>query len=95
MSHPARIEQLVRRTGASRYVYDWRPRTALIGFELAGRHIRLQIALPAPDDPSFTRTPSRGEYRAPATAQKLYEQACFFNPLGVYSPYAVYAEKAG
>lgn len=66
MSSPAAIEKLVQRAGATRFVYDWTPKQAIVGFEIRKRAIRIPVDLPDPNDRTFTRTPARGEERAPA-----------------------------
>ena len=66
------IEHTLARYGASEFVYASRSDSALIGFTMADRRVRLTLPLPASDDPAFTSTPT-GRARAMAAAKSERE----------------------
>lgn len=47
---------------------------AIIEFTLRGRQVRFMLALPQPDEPRFTKTPTRRD-RSPAAAREEHEKA--------------------
>lgn len=68
------IERTLRRYGATSFLYGTEGSRAVIGFRIADRMVRFNLTLPDPNDREFTHH-SRGE-RAPAAAEKAWEQAC-------------------
>lgn len=68
----AEIERTLQRYGADQFMYGWDGQIALVGFRLAGRMIRLRVALPQPSE--FTLD-GRGARRSPTSRQAAYEQA--------------------
>lgn len=70
------IERTLTRYGAEKFVYGWDRSSAMIGFELERRQIRMVLALPDKQSREFTHTPARGTERHPAEAERCWEQAC-------------------
>lgn len=73
----AEIEATLSRYGADQFLFGWEDARALIAFRHSGRQIRFLLEMPAREDRAFT-TYQRGSStfrRAPAEAQKLWEQA--------------------
>ncbi len=73
-SSRAEIERLLMKYGAHAFASGWEGRMASIMFDLGDRRIRFTLPLPDKADQEFTRTPT-GKRRAPAEAQRAYEQA--------------------
>jgi hypothetical protein len=75
----AEIEKTLARYGANGFLYGWEDsatgQRAVIGFRMAGRHIRFELAMPDRYSPEFTTTPGRGLARSAAAAEAAYEQA--------------------
>jgi hypothetical protein len=72
----AEIENIIRRYGASQFMYGWAEDKAVIGFACNDRHIRFELPLPARNDPKFTQTPTGRHKRTSAAAEAAWEQAC-------------------
>ena len=70
----AEIERTLSRYGASAFAYGWDQDKALVGFTMRDRQIRFVVTLPDQGERKFTHTPT-GQRRAPAGAQKEWEQA--------------------
>ncbi len=70
----AEIERTLRRYKAESFAYGTEGRRASVMFRLSGRVVRFILDLPDPHDRRFTMH-SRGP-RAPAAAEKEWEQAC-------------------
>lgn len=70
------IERTLSRYGATAFMYGWDQKQAVIQFQAQQRHIRFLLPLPDRNDPSFTRTPSRGTARSSQAAEAAWEQAC-------------------
>lgn len=70
------IEATLRRYKADQFGYATNARGATVMFTIGGRHIRFGLPLPDPKAREFTHTPSKGQARAPADAEKAWEQAC-------------------
>ncbi len=68
------IERTLRRYKAESFAYGTEGRKASVMFRLSGRVVRFILELPDPQEKRFT-THSRG-LRAPAAAEKEWEQAC-------------------
>ena len=49
------IERILRRYGATKFVYGWDDETALalVSFRMTGRDIRMIVPMPDPNDPAF------------------------------------------
>ena len=75
----AEIEQLLRRYGADQFLQGWEARLGIIGFRINGYQVRMLLPLPDPEDFRYydrkTSYATRQVQRAPAAAQKAYEQA--------------------
>jgi hypothetical protein len=72
----AEIESIIRRYGASQFVYGWSEDKAMIGFACNDRNVRFELPLPSRDDPEFAQTPA-GRRRRSSDAQEIaWEQAC-------------------
>jgi hypothetical protein len=76
------IETLVREKGATQFMsaFDHEHGSAIIGWTLAGRMVRLQVPLPAPNEKRFVYKTFRGSVswrEWPQEKQRLlWEQAC-------------------
>ena len=70
----AEIEAILRRYGASAFMYAWEGNRAIIGFRARDRHIRFTLPLPDRESKEFTHS-SRGP-RSPDAVTVLWEQAC-------------------
>lgn len=67
----AAIERLLVRYGAERFAYGWEPGKATLAFTIAGRSVRVVLALPDPSEVAATPTgrPRSSGARATALAQ--------------------------
>lgn len=70
----AEIESVLRRYGADAFMYGWEAGRVIIGFQMAGRRIRMQLHLPDPNSPAFRYT-ANNRLRSENSAQGAYEQA--------------------
>lgn len=72
----AEVERTLARYGATQFIYGWDREggTAILGFRLQGRMIRLVVPMPSPDDPEFRLSPG-GRTRPNAAITAAYEQA--------------------
>ena len=68
------IEKILKRWGASQFMYAWRDDAAVIGFKAANRHVRFVLPLPDSSSREFTHTPT-GKSRTTTSAEGAYEQA--------------------
>ena len=71
----AEIERTLSRYGASSFMYGWDRNQALIGFVADDRQVKFLLPLPDRAAREFTHTPTRGNQRSPAEAEKAYDQA--------------------
>lgn len=71
----AEIEQIVQRYGAEGFMSGWMGDRASVGFQMRGRQVRIEVRLPHPSDPEFTRTET-GKERKPEATGKAWEQGC-------------------
>ena len=55
-------------------MYGWNPDSAVVAFEMNGRHVRFSLPMPDRSDPEFTETPTGRARKQPQQAQ-AYEQA--------------------
>ena len=69
------IEKTLARYGASKFMYGWEEKSAVIAFEMNDRHIKFVLPLPDRNNKDFTHTPNRGKLRSPTQTQEVYEQA--------------------
>ena len=69
----ADIQAMLIQHGASAFGSVWTPQRAAIEFALADRQYRINIPLPAPDDPEFTQRPKTHSRRPPAEAKNRYD----------------------
>jgi hypothetical protein len=72
----AEIERLLQRYGATGFLYGWNEGSAVIGFVMNARQVKLVLPLPDRGSTEFTETPSRNWTRTDEAALKLWEQAC-------------------
>lgn len=63
------IEAALRRFGADQFVAGWEAGRAVLGFRVDGRHVRMWLPLPQPEDPEVASTPS-GNPRSPSAARE-------------------------
>lgn len=68
------IEAVLRRYGADAFMYGWEANRVLIGFQMAGRRIRMELRLPDPQSPAFRYT-ANNRLRSENSAREAYEQA--------------------
>jgi hypothetical protein len=52
------IERTLQRFGATSFAYAWEDDTAMIGFKIAGRMVRMTLPLPDMNDPTIRLTPA-------------------------------------
>jgi hypothetical protein len=68
----AELERTLKRFGADQFGFAWdQAGGQMIAFRMAGRSIRMDLPMPDPDDPTFTRTPT-GQPRSTSAAQEAY-----------------------
>lgn len=70
----AEIEKTLERYGADQFAYGSTSGSAMIGFRVHGRSVRMTLTLPKRDAPDFRRT-DQGRARSESAGQVLYEQA--------------------
>lgn len=70
------IQSLLLRYGASGFLFGIEDSTAMLGFRIDTLMVRIQVPLPARDDPEFTHTPARKTKRTPQQIMAAWEQAC-------------------
>ena len=70
----AEIERLVSRYGATKFVSGWEEAGAAVLFEMKGRRIRFNLAMPDKGDPRFLYTPQRQSRRTAADQERAYQQ---------------------
>lgn len=71
----AEIERVLRRYGATAFVYGWDRLAATIMFELADRRVRFRLPMPDRNDRAFTHTPAKGQRRSEDAIEREWEQA--------------------
>ena len=69
------IEAILKRYGATSFMYATEDTRAMIGFRIADRMVKFLLPMPDPKAREFTHTPARGTLRSPAEAEKAWEQA--------------------
>ena len=67
------IERTLQRYGATRFLYGWEPKRAVIGFEINSRQIKMFLPLPNYED--FGLTDSKRWARSEESQQRAYDQA--------------------
>jgi hypothetical protein len=72
----AEIEGIIRRYGASQFLYGWEANKAVIGFACQRRHVRFELPLPDRDNEQFAKTPAGRRSRSPAAQEAAWEQSC-------------------
>lgn len=72
----AEIERTLQRYGADQFAYGWDANRAMIQFRAERRLIRFVLAMPDPQDPAYTYTPTGKHLRDPGTAHREWEKAC-------------------
>jgi hypothetical protein len=70
----AEIERVLRRYGATQFMYGWDTDRAVIGFAAHGRQVRFVLDLPDPGDAEFTQTET-GRPRSESAARGAYDTA--------------------
>ncbi|GJJ23707.1 hypothetical protein [Mycolicibacterium mageritense] len=66
------IQRTLRRYGADQFVYGWTDNSAMIGFALAGRQVRIWVPMPSRSE--FAKTPT-GRPRTANATDEAHEQA--------------------
>lgn len=72
----AEIETILRRYGATSFMYGTTDERALVAFEAQGRRIKFELPLPDRKDREFWRSPGRGLPRTAEQAYAAWDQAC-------------------
>ena len=70
----AEIERTLGRYGASGFMYGWNAGSAVIAFEMNGRRIMFNLALPNPKERDISHTPT-GKRRTSAQQTAALEQS--------------------
>lgn len=65
------IERTLQRFGATSFAYAWEDDTAMIGFKIAGRMVRMTLPLPDMNDPIIRMTPA-GRNRTEAQVKEAW-----------------------
>ncbi len=68
------IERTLRRYGADQFFYGWETGRAILAFGMSSRQVRVVLPMPNRNDAEFRESPT-GRSRAPAAAEKAWEQA--------------------
>lgn len=71
----AEIERTLLRYGATRFMYGWDEKHAMVSFVMRGKQIRFVVEMPDKNDPKFARTPSRRQLRSTQQKLQAWEQA--------------------
>lgn len=71
----AEVERTLARYGAASFMYGWDAGRSVVGFIANGRQIRIELPMPDRNSREFTHTPTRGNQRSDAEAERAYEQA--------------------
>ena len=71
----AEIERILRRYGATGFMYGWQEDRAVLGFVARDRQVRFVLPMPNPRDRRFTHTEAKGLQRSDKAAADAYEQA--------------------
>lgn len=69
------IERTLIRYGATQFMYGWADEGAVVAFVASGRQVRFVLPMPNRQDKAFTHTPTRGNRRSEAEAERAYDQA--------------------
>lgn len=69
------IERTLGRYGATGFLYGWQGSSAVVAFQMAGRHVQFILPLPDRRATEFTHTPSRGTRRTEQASEAAYEHA--------------------
>lgn len=69
------IERTLSRYGATGFMYGWDQQRAVVAFQAYGRRVQFTLPMPDRNAREFTHTPTRGQRRSQAAAEKAYEQA--------------------
>jgi len=72
----AEIKAVIRRYGATAFASMEAKGSAMIAFEMQGRHVAFRLPLPDVADKEFQRTPAKGLARSPQQQLAAWEQAC-------------------
>lgn len=71
----AEIEKVLRRYGATGFMYGWDETDAVLGFKVASRQIKFILKMPDPKAKEFWVTPERRFARSKDQAYAAWEQA--------------------
>jgi hypothetical protein len=69
------IETVLRRYGATGFMYGWDENDAVLGFTMNNLKIQFVLKMPNRKDPQFWQTPEKRLPRKPQQAQEAWEQA--------------------
>lgn len=69
------IERSIVRYGATGFIYGWSGDSAMIGFVVRARQIKLTVPMPDRNSRHFTHTPQTRVQRSLVAAQEAYDQA--------------------
>ena len=68
------LRKILRRYGATAFVFAEQEGRSMVGFAMAGRQVRFELPMPDPLDPDFTMTPT-GRKRSATAAEDEYQTA--------------------
>lgn len=71
----AEMETILRRYGATGFMYGWDETDAVVGFKMKNRQIKFILKMPDPNSKEFWQTPARKSRRTSAQAHIAWEQA--------------------
>lgn len=69
------IERILKRYGATGFMYGWEANRAIVAFRAHHRMVRFDISMPDPENRQFTHTPGRNRVRTKDQQVTAYEQA--------------------
>ena len=69
------IENVLRRHGATGFIYGWAETRAVVGFQMQKRQIKFYLPMPDPNAREFTHTPELEKMRSAEARETVYEQA--------------------
>src|SRR5262245_54701874 len=69
------VERILKRYGATGFIYGWQGDRHLIAFEMRGRKIRLEVTMPDKSSRDITRSHGGRRQRTKSQIEVAYEQA--------------------
>lgn len=69
------VERILKRYGATGFMYGWEANRAIVAFRAHNRMVRFEVSIPDPESRQFTHTPGRNRVRTKDQQAAAYEQA--------------------